>query len=315
MPEPSEPYEFQGFSSPNTTPVPDVLFDELLLQLDNAELRVLLYIIRRTYGFKKSSDDISIGQMVDGITRRDGTVLDGGTGMAKSSVTRALSGLLAKKIIVARRNQSRERGNEPTTYALRLKTEEQVPLVPNAGQAPLVPPVVPPLSHGRDTQETVIQQTDSSNIRTATQKEKTIVVTASEQPQAVPTASSDASKLAIAVKRGGAPKPVGELLSRYAQRRPLTIEEAEERAAITATIKTLAPELGDKAPVRSSVTRAYNLYQRSQLPLSIFVSELYGVRSDVKHIATRCRIKNRMSYFFGLLEDRLGLSASTSESS
>src|SRR5215213_3464324 len=155
MPDTSEPYEFAGFLSPNTTPVPDVLFDELLQQLDNAELRVLLYIIRRTYGFKKSSDDISIGQMVDGITRKDGTVLDGGTGMAKSSVTRALSGLLAKKIIIARRNQSRERGNEPTTYALRLKAEEQIPLVPHLGQAPLVPPagqggLVPRAGHTRN---------------------------------------------------------------------------------------------------------------------------------------------------------------------
>src|SRR5688572_26921777 len=185
MSDTSKPYEFSGFLNPNTTPVPDVVFDELLQQLDNAELRVLLYIIRRTYGFKKSSDDISIGQMVDGITRKDGTVLDGGTGMAKSSVTRALSGLLAKKIIIARRNQSRERGNEPTTYALRLKTDEKVPLVPNAGQAPLVPPVVPPLSHGRDTQETVIQQTDSSNIRTAAQKTRneTPDVNDSEQSQ------------------------------------------------------------------------------------------------------------------------------------
>jgi hypothetical protein len=63
------------------------------------------------------------------------------------------------------------------------------------------------------------------------------------------------------------------------------------------------------------VTRAYNLYQRSQLPLSTFVSELYGVRSDVKDIATRRRIKNRMSYFFGLLEDRLGLSTWKPEAS
>src|SRR4051812_23879191 len=103
MPDISEPYKFVGFSSPNTTPVPDVLFDGLLLQLDNAELRVLLYISRRTYGFKKSADDISISQMVDGIKRKDGTVLDGGAGKAKSSFALALSGLLAKKIIIARR--------------------------------------------------------------------------------------------------------------------------------------------------------------------------------------------------------------------
>src|SRR3954451_14962818 len=118
----TEPFEFEGFSSPNTTPVPDVLFDELLLRLDNAELRVLLYIIRRTYGFKRSTDDISISQMVDGITRKDGTVLDRGTGMSKGSVTRGPRGLLEKGVILVRRNISRERGFEPTTYALKFKT-------------------------------------------------------------------------------------------------------------------------------------------------------------------------------------------------
>jgi hypothetical protein len=317
MPDTSEPYKFAGFLSPNTTPVPDVLFDELLQQLDNAELRVLLYIIRRTYGFKKSSDDISIGQMVDGITRKDGTVLDGGTGMAKSSVTRALSGLLAKKIIIARRNQSRERGNEPTTYALRLKTDEKVPLVPNAGQAPLVSSAGQPLSHGRDTQETVIQQTDSSNIRTAAQETsgETPVMDESEQQQAAVPALTTASdtvkgKLGITVVRGGAPKAMGELLGRYRQR--LTADEPDEKAAITAAIAVFAPEFGDKAPVKSSVTRTYNLYKQSKLPLATFIAELYGVRSSVKDISKSRNINNRMSYFFGLLEDRLGLSTSAS---
>src|SRR3712207_6438328 len=123
MPETTKPYKFAGFSSPNTTPVPDVLFDELLLLLDNAELRVLLYIIRRTFGFKRSTDDIAISQMVDGIRKKDGTVLDRGTGMSKGSVIRGLKGLLEKGVILARRNTSRERGFEPTTYALKFKNE------------------------------------------------------------------------------------------------------------------------------------------------------------------------------------------------
>src|SRR3954454_22346412 len=122
------------------------------------------------------------------------------------------------------------------------------------------------------------------------------------------------SQLGITAKRGGAPKPVGELLGRYLQQLPAQ-SEADEQAAITATIKELAPELGDKAPVRSSVTRAYHLYQRSKLPLGSFVEELYGVRSSVKDIASRKRIGNRMSYFFGLLEDRLGLSPAKTETS
>jgi Bacteriophage replication protein O len=150
MSDTTKPYEFAGFSSPNTTPVPDVLFDELLLRLDNAELRVLLYIIRRTYGFKRSTDDIAISQMVDGIRKKDGTILDRGTGMSKGSVTRGLRGLLEKGVIVARRNTSKEHGFEPTTYALKLKNEAQ-PLVSPMRQAPLVSPADPLVSPARHT--------------------------------------------------------------------------------------------------------------------------------------------------------------------
>src|SRR4051794_29443154 len=316
MSDTTKPYEFGGFSSPNTTPVPDVLFDELLLRLDNAELRVLLYIIRRTYGFKRSSDDIAISQMVEGIRKKDGTVLDRGTGMSKGSVTRGLRGLLEKGVIVARRNTSKERGFEPTTYALKVKNELDI-LVSPMRQAPLVSPADPPLSHRRDIQETVIQQTDSSNIRTAAQKTNDDDPSGNNVKQlqtAVPelTAPVDTVNpvLGITVVRGGAPKAVGEILNRYRQR--LTADERDERAAITAAIEVFAPEFGDKAPVKSSVTRTFNLYKQSQLPLAIFVAELYGVRSSVKDIARSRTIKNRMSYFFGLLEDRLGLTTSAS---
>ena len=53
-------WKFPGFVFPTTTPVPDQLFDELLHRLSGAELKVLLYIVRRTFGFKKQSDDISL---------------------------------------------------------------------------------------------------------------------------------------------------------------------------------------------------------------------------------------------------------------
>src|SRR5688572_1052422 len=95
---------FEGFGAPNTTPVPDVVFDVLAPALGEAELRVLLYIVRRTFGFKKAADTISLRQMVNGIVRRDGSVLDRGTGLTKSGVTKALRGLLAKGIISARQN-------------------------------------------------------------------------------------------------------------------------------------------------------------------------------------------------------------------
>ena len=119
----STAFHYDGFSAPNYTQVPDDVFDVLMPQLTEAELRVLLYVIRRTFGFKKASDDISLKQLVEGIRTQDGRVLDSGAGVAKSSAVRAVKGLIAKGIVRARRNQSKERGYEATTYALRFKSD------------------------------------------------------------------------------------------------------------------------------------------------------------------------------------------------
>ncbi len=117
----TEPFQFAGFSSPNTTSVPDDFFDVLAPHLAESELRVLIYIIRRTFGFKKESDTISLKQMVEGIRTRDGRVLDRGTGMSKPGVTKGIKGLVAKGVIVAIRNSSLERGDEPTSYRLHFQ--------------------------------------------------------------------------------------------------------------------------------------------------------------------------------------------------
>src|SRR5690606_19037402 len=103
---------------PTTTPIPDQVFDELLHLLSGNELKVLLYICRRTFGFKKESDTIALSQMVNGITTRDGRILDRGTGLSKATVARCLNTLEEKNIIRRIRQFSEERGDEPTTYAL-----------------------------------------------------------------------------------------------------------------------------------------------------------------------------------------------------
>ncbi len=47
---------FEGFPRNRYTQVPDLLFDQLLAELTNDELRILLYVIRRTEGFKRDTD-------------------------------------------------------------------------------------------------------------------------------------------------------------------------------------------------------------------------------------------------------------------
>jgi hypothetical protein len=65
--------------------------------------------------------------MVDGITTRDGQMLDQGCGLSKSAVAKGLKLLAEKRIITATRNQSPERGNLPTSYSLRYAAETGSP--------------------------------------------------------------------------------------------------------------------------------------------------------------------------------------------
>jgi phage replication O-like protein O len=111
---------FPGFQFPTTTPVPDEVFDVLMPQLSGAELKVLLYICRRTFGFKKASDTISLHQIATGIKTRDGRVLDGGTGLCKRHVQRALKVLEKKNIIQVTRKADETGLYEVNTYSLNM---------------------------------------------------------------------------------------------------------------------------------------------------------------------------------------------------
>jgi phage replication O-like protein O len=161
-----EPFRYRGFASPNYTQVPDDVMDVLMPELSGAELKVLLYIIRRTFGFKKQADAISLNQIMNGITTNNGRVLDRGTGLSESTVLSALKGLIQKDVIVAERRRSATKGDQPTIYSLHMaETEEALPENRGRGEVEIGDP--PPLQSG--TQETVEQQTegqDRSKLRT-----------------------------------------------------------------------------------------------------------------------------------------------------
>src|SRR5947209_704735 len=113
-------HQFRGYAGPNYTPVPDELFDEQLPELSGAELKVLLYVIRRTFGFKRESDNISLSQMLNGLRSRDGRQLDRGVGLTKKTLLLAIKSLEERNIIFTERRRSVERGDEPTSYRLNI---------------------------------------------------------------------------------------------------------------------------------------------------------------------------------------------------
>jgi hypothetical protein len=125
-PEPAR--SFEGFSEPRYTPVPDEFFDDLMVDLSLAEIRLVLYISRRTFGFKKRADAISLSQMEEGIRKKDGTVLDRGTGLSRRSILPALKSLIEKGIVVREERKNAEQGCQASVYSLRFKAPASTPL-------------------------------------------------------------------------------------------------------------------------------------------------------------------------------------------
>jgi hypothetical protein len=111
----------RGFFRPTTTPTPDEIFDVWLSELTGSELKVLLYIARRTFGFKKDADRISLTQICEGIVTREGKVLDRGTGLSRTSASRAVKTLESLGLIVVRRSQDEGGEYEANTYRLRFR--------------------------------------------------------------------------------------------------------------------------------------------------------------------------------------------------
>ena len=299
----SESLTFAGFTSPNYTQVPDELFDILMPQLSDAELRVLLYIIRRTFGFKRDSDTIALSQMVSGITTKEGQVLDSGTGLSKSTVARGLKSLREKGVIVATRNSSISRGDQPTTYRLRFAVEstpdnqinipvsqlQDTPRVPIMGQAVYQP---------WDTQETDPQKTAFEYSKAGALEEES----GEEGIQLEQTASHpDHSGSALSESS------MGSLLTHRIRRDA----GRDERQMIEVAIGRIAAELGDRADAKVTISRAMNLYQASETHIARFVDLLFRAKGEVqdrRNFPGKAPVpRNRMAYFFAVVEDQLGL--------
>lgn len=271
---------FAGFDNPTYTSVPDVIFDELAPDSTEAELRVLLYIVRRTFGFKKTSDAISLTQMVAGIRTRDGRVLDRGTGLSRRGVMKGCAGLVERGIITVERRRSEWGDHETNIYRLRFKGDAAAGVghaVPH-GRAPAAPPVghdLPPQHTAR--QHTGTQQTASSN----------------------ETISNG--------KAAPAPGPV-------ARRSDWQHRPSEPAALVLALITEFSTDFGDTGHTRANYSQAMRLLRTANLSEPAFARRMYEARSITRDEMHRRRVAGNgtpvhkaMPYFFAVLADLLGL--------
>ncbi len=107
------------FARPTTTATPDEIFEEWVHVLSHAELLALLYVVRRTLGFKKDQDSISYTQFLHGIVTREGKVLDRGCGLrSRTTLAAALRRLEERGLIRSSKTQDARGDRATTRYSL-----------------------------------------------------------------------------------------------------------------------------------------------------------------------------------------------------
>lgn len=281
MPKPQDDklFYFEGFLRPNFTQVPNPVIDQLMPILSEAEFKVLMYIVRRTFGFDKDYDAISLSQMTDGITTRDGRVLDKGTGLSKSSVRRGVSGLQEKGVIVVRKVRNEDGEYETNVYSLRFQDEEGVGSEQNNPPVKFEQGVGPERDYPGSMMKPGVGQNSDIQQKAIQQKEQ------QDGPFEI---SKD---------------------------QPTMLEISQVRADLEPYIRDFARELRDQSKLSSSVTRAVNIYFKTDLELDDFIDVMMTARKTTQNASASIRatdsaesgLKFKMPYFFSVLENLLGV--------
>jgi hypothetical protein len=302
---PVEVWTFGGVDTLNGTQIPDAYFDEVMAPLGPSAFMVLMYIARRTFGFKRYSDQISLDQICHGIVTRDGRRLDYGTGLAKSTVVLALDRLVAFGVIRKQRNDDPQGGQLANTYQIVFKNpgvSSPPPLSENrtgAVRIPDSPPVRgsntprPNPGHGpvrdSDTQQTV----ETTNSRRQTDRSNRKVQVAPPPSPIIVDDSSDSSTITT-VAQGNSPPPSARL--------------TELIASVDQRVTALSDEFGDSAP-HASRTRVANVQRMACLDDDALV-QLLGeaatiTRSQAHAITKRGRdgLPVRMPYLLRTLHN------------
>lgn len=138
------------FKAPNYTQTPNEFFDEIAKTLKEGELRVLLVIMRQTFGWgNKEWDRISITQLMKK------------TGMERMAVIRSAASLAKKKIIL--KHKTGEKGKEETWYSLSVKNDEELQKPPDdSNNFDQYPKDTPPSIFRIPTKETLTKENKES---------------------------------------------------------------------------------------------------------------------------------------------------------
>jgi phage replication O-like protein O len=136
---------------PNFTQIPNVLFDTWMAKLTPAEFKILMAVARKTYGWQKIRDRISLRQLVEL------------TGLHKNGVIKAVDSLIEYGLVIKIKSHD-EYGDRPNQYEINIDCNESSGGSLHSGHPP-VHTVDTPGVHTVDTQNKDITKETSTKER------------------------------------------------------------------------------------------------------------------------------------------------------
>lgn len=323
--------QFPGFDRPesNFFRMPNSWTD-ITAEINNiAELKVVEYILRHTWGYQEYGvkKHITIDEFVHGRRRQDGSRIDKGTGLSERAVYDGLRKAVENGLVEEEVDDT-DRGRVKKFYSVRMaenpsSDEHLQSLHPTSQSLHPYPAKFAP----RTEKETLERQEDLSNFERSHRQ-----LTTSEESGPDEFAGSrhalEANRERPPRRRSTQARSSNSRVRGEEQRtnaatriRDKSVAPAEtdvaDRAYLQPFLEDFARELGDEAPLSSSITRTLNIFSAAVVPVEQWDDLLYQARALTQEHTGQIRKvtgsgeaiqhKNKMPYFFATLEQLVGL--------
>lgn len=140
------------FEAPNYTQIPNVIFDEYLPKLTELELKILLVICRKTFGWHKKRDRISLAQLADQ------------SGCERARIPAIVDSLIEKGMVL--KFQEGENGSTKTFYEINIKESYTSA---NSAPPPQCSKSTPPSAQKAPTKETTTKEKEDCSVPSGSQ--------------------------------------------------------------------------------------------------------------------------------------------------
>ena len=278
---------FPGFSKPesNFFRLPNEWID-ITANIDNiAELKVVQYVLRHTWGYQEYGiqKHITVNEFLHGRKRKDSSRMDNGTGLSEMSVRNGIAKALEHGYIEVTVDDS-DKARVKKYYSLKMQHNKPYETDEYEEVQSLEPGVQNLDPRGTDFRPRSEKETLERNLYIRNSKIK-MQRTVSKEKQGYQSFQA-----------------IGDLLKQKTEHQGREVQHLPE--SLETSIDEISAEFNDTNNRRSNRTRVLHLYQVAGKTPERFTSYLYEARSITKQQGS---VTKKMPYFFRVLEDITGV--------